>query len=218
MRRVCVLIGVVSFSVISLLGCFRPSSEEATQIANNQGGDPRLATVVPNPTRLRGIQSVLVTYPTSSAGVERLAVPESEAYAVFLQAVQEILSIKTYEDRRGAGRRGVKVRAEGSDGVLSLDLIRIREREGSKLGGQPAVVSFRMILASSNSADILWKAQFFYRQAQASEDVLSWGRGSAPTTASIKGFKSAIDIFRDGVHIALADLSARREEQFLKTR
>ena len=218
MRRVWVLIGVVSFSFISLLGCFRPSSEKASQTINNQGSDPRLATVAPNLMRLRRVQSVLVTYPTSSAGVERLAVPESEAYAVFLQAAQEILSIKTYEDPQVAGRRGVGVREEASDAVLSLDLIRMREREGSKLGGQPAVVSFRMILSSSNSGDVLWKTQFFYRQVQASEDVLSWGRGSAPSTASFRGFKSAIDIFREGVHLALADLSARREEQFLKTR
>ncbi len=216
MKLAWVLVGVVSFSLVSLLGCFRHSGEEVGPLVSNQHSDPRLATVVSNPMRLRGVQSVLVAYPTSSAGVERLAVPESEAYGVFFRAVQEVLSVKTYEDPLVAGKRGATAREEPSDAVLSLDLIRMREREGSKLGGQPAVVSFRMVLSSSQSGEVLWKTQFFYRQVQASEDVLSWGRGGAPSTASINGFKSAIDIFREGVHIALADLSARREEQFLK--
>ncbi len=212
MKYLRVFFAVLVFQVVALGGCGTGAGYQLPSQPNNLS-DPRLATQITDASRLRSVQSIVVMRPTVDTRKGGLAFSEFDAYTTILQGAQEILSIRIEE---GAEEKAAaRFAAKPGRTILSTKLIRAEERRGSRIGGEPAIVSFRITLSSSVDQEELWTAQFFYRQPQTSEDVLSWGKGEQTKTAGISGFKSAMEVFKEGIHLALADLSARREEQFI---
>lgn len=212
MKYTRVLLAVLVLQVVALVGCGAGAGYQLPSKPDNLS-DPRLATQITDAPRLRSVQSIVVMRPTVGTRKGGFAFSEFDAYTTILQGAQELLSIRIEEGFEE--KSAMRFSAKPGRTILSTKLIRVEERRGSRIGGEPAIVSFRITLSSSVDQEELWTAQFFYRQPQTSEDVLSWGKGEKTKTAGISGFKSAMEVFKEGVHLALADLSARREEQFV---
>jgi hypothetical protein len=103
-----------------------------------------------------------------------------------------------------------------ADAVLKTELLRFEDRQGSAVGGDPAIVSFRMTLQAVPSGAEVWGAQYFYRQEAVSENLLRIKERIGPAGLGA-GWRSAQDLFQRGVQEALQDFSNRREQRFLVT-
>jgi hypothetical protein len=136
------------------------------------------------------------------------------------QAARETMTLKVSRgDQRGRDAQRATSRNVSSaevDAVLLTELLRFEERQGSAVGGEPAVVSFRMSIQAVPSGAEVWSAQYFYRQEAVSENLLRINErvGSAGYGA---GWKSAHELFKRGLTTALQDFNNQRERLFLST-
>jgi hypothetical protein len=121
--------------------------------------------------------------------------------------------IRPSDDQRGALRSS----ARGDvDAVLRTELLRFEERQGSAVGGEPAVVSFKMSMQTVPSGTEVWSAQYFYRQEALSENLLRINE-RVGTSGYGAGWRSAHELFKRGVATALQDFNNQRERQFLSS-
>lgn len=166
-----------------------------------------LSIKVANPSSLTSISSLRVLLPTVSPSV---------ANSTFtVQGLQELL------ERRADEALSMKVVSAGAaakaDSVLKTEVLTYQERQGSKFGGEPATVSFLMTVSRASDGAQVWQANYFFRQEALSDNWLKIGqRYGANGTGS--GWLSARELFDRGVSGALADLAARRDEQFVLPR
>jgi hypothetical protein len=133
------------------------------------------------------------------------------------QVARETMTLKvsTTGASSAAGRRGDPSKGSAAaDAVLVTELLRFEERQGSAIGGEPAVVSFRMSLRAAPAGTEVWGAQYFYRQEAVSENLLRLNErvGSSGYGA---GWRSANELFKRGVGAALQDFNNQREKRFL---
>jgi hypothetical protein len=78
------------------------------------------------------------------------------------------------------------------DGVL-MGLVRTyREREGSRLGANPAAVGFEVFLVNPADGVVLWKGEFFEEQKPLTQDVVGFFEKSG-------GFVTAKELAELGV-------------------
>ena len=110
--------------------------------------------------------------------------------------------------------RGAKNSATPADAVLRTEILRFDERQGSAVGGEPAVVSFRMSLQGSVQRGPIWSAQYFLKQEAVSENLLRLGERVGASGLGA-GWRSASEVFEKGVSAALTNLNSQREGQFL---
>lgn len=185
--------------------------------SKNQGHeqDSRLAVTVHQPHRLREINSIAVALPRIKEGVKTSVISPTEARNTIINTMREMLSIKIIEHAATSDVDAKGKASMASDCILSTDLIRI-ERRTSQLGGDPALVSFRMSVSLAKTDELVWSGQFYYRQPTVTDNVLSLGTRGGGTGSSVMRFAGAQEVFREGVRLAIADFNARREEQFFK--
>jgi hypothetical protein len=105
-------------------------------------------------------------------------------------------------------------KAVNTDAVLHTDLLRFEQRQGSAIGGEPAVVSFRMSMKTVPAGVEVWSAQYFLRQEALSENLLRINERVGRDGLGA-GWSSADDVFKKGVSLALRDFSTQRERRFL---
>jgi hypothetical protein len=178
--------------------------------------DSRLAVTVPEPERLREVNSIAVALPRVNEGAKSPVISPSDAQNTIVGTMREMLSIKISEYPHSSVEDPRNRLSTTSDCILSTDLIRI-EKSSSQLGGDPAIVSFRMTATMVKTNQLVWSGQFYYRQPTMSENVLSLGTsGGSGAGKSLMRFKGAQEVFLEGVRLAIADFSARREKQFFK--
>ncbi len=96
----------------------------------------------------------------------------------FLQVVGPPLSSpSSFEEELGSSMARL-AQTMGSalkvDGVIMGRLRTFREREGTKLGAQPAAVGFEMVLFGSKDGKVLWKGEYFEEQKPMTEDLVGF--------------------------------------------
>ena len=97
--------------------------------------------------------------------------------------------------------------------VLLTELQTFRDRDGSAIGGDPAIVAFTMTIKSVTTGEEIWKAQYFYQQEALSDNWLKLGdRLGANGTGA--GWASGRDLLERGVEASVSDFGTRRESQF----
>jgi hypothetical protein len=101
-----------------------------------------------------------------------------------------------------------------ADAVLHTELLRFEERQGSAIGGEPAVISFKMTMKTGASGVEVWSAQYFFRQEALSENLLRINERIGKDGLGA-GWRSANDVFQRGVSAALQDFSSQRERRYL---
>lgn len=200
------------FVLLLAAGCWHAS----TPATGSSVGDSRLAVTVPQPEKLREVNSIAVALPRVNEGIKTPAISTSDARSTIVSTMREMLSIKISEYPHTTRSESPNRQTTGADCILSTDLIRI-ENSTSQLGGAPATVSFRMTATLVRTNQVVWSGQFYYRQPTVTENVLSLGKsGSGGAGKSLIRFKGAQEVFLEGVRLAIADFSARREKQFFK--
>jgi hypothetical protein len=169
---------------------------------------------------LRGINSIEISRPSVPSGAGPVGIAPDDAMRLVEQAARETMTLKVSRaDARSKDDQRVALRSSTRgdvDAVLLTELLRFEERQGSAVGGEPAVVSFRMTMQAVPSGTEVWSAQYFYRQEALSENLLRINErvGSAGYGA---GWRSAQELFKRGLSTALQDFNNQRERQFLST-
>lgn len=119
-----------------------------------------------------------------------------------------------------SGKTPAEVRAEaavaGADAVLLTELVNFRERDGSRLGAHlPAQVEVHFVLRAVPSGAELWRAWYHDTDRAVADDLVRAARrlerGEGP------GWRSADELFVQGVRGAVRSLAARRVERFTAT-
>jgi hypothetical protein len=210
---------VVLFSgVLCMLGCALPSTvaRPARERGVAGGGEvvPRLVARAERPELLSSVNSIEIVLPTvpNSGGV--VTVSPELARDTIERTARETMTLDIRNQRLVARAGSRPVHDRGADAVLETELLRFEDRAGSSVGGDPAVISFRMSMLAVPSGKEIWGAQYFYRQEAVSENLLRLNErvGAAGYGA---GWRSAQELFERGVREALQDFNNRREQRFL---
>jgi len=82
------------------------------------------------------------------------------------------------------------------DGVLMGKVRTYREREGSRMGAQPAAVGFEIFLVQPSDGIVLWKGEFFEEQKPLTQDVVGFFEKSG-------GFVTARELSELGIQKVL---------------
>jgi hypothetical protein len=179
-----------------------------------------LTTQTTSAARLAGVNSVELAIPSIQSSSSVGVLGPVEARDIIERAARETMTLKisVASDRVGSAtstgaRRFVTT---DSDAVLNTEILRFEERQGSAIGGEPAVVSFRMTLRDRVGAE-LWSASYFLKQEALSENLLRIKERVGPDGLGA-GWRSAHYVFQRGVESALKDLNTQRERQFLSGR
>ena len=161
---------------------------------------------------LAAINSIAIERPSVVTGVVAGPLSMDEAKAVIDRTARETMTLKVVSaSQPGSGRVSP---AMDADAILRTEILRFDQRQGSAVGGEPAVVSFRMNLESAGKRGAVWSAQYFLKQEAVSENLLRLGERMGPSGSGV-GWSSAREVFEKGVRAALSDLNVQREKQFL---
>lgn len=161
---------------------------------------------------LAAINSISIERPSNATGAVAGPLSVDEATSVIYRTARETMTLKVVCAAQ-SGAEGV-AKSSGVDAVLKTEILRFDRRQGSAVGGEPAVVSFRMILESTDRRHAVWSAQYFLKQEAVSENLLRLGERMGPAGLGA-GWSSAREVFEKGVRAALSDLNLQREKQFL---
>lgn len=176
---------------------------------------PALTAHVLDAAQLAAVNSIAIDLPSVTAAGGSGALSADEASAVIERVARETMTLKVLGVPRGGGvGRPSPTRRASADAVLRTEIIRFDQRQGSAIGGKPAVVSFRMNLESPAQRSPMWSAQYFLKQEAVSENLLRLGERVGPSGLGA-GWRSAMEVFEKGVNAALTDLNTERERQFL---
>ncbi len=213
-RRLC----CVAACVVAI-GCASVDGSRARATAGSAGtravvASPLTAQLLDSDV-LASVNSIAIAPPSFGSSASAGALSADEANSVIERIAREKMTLKVVSSQRGKTGLSQEAFAQ-ADAVLRTEILRFDRRQGSAIGGEPAVVSFRMNLEPRGRRSPMWSAQYFLRQEAVSENLLRLGErvGSAGLGA---GWNSAQEVFERGVGAALADLNAQRERQFLAT-
>lgn len=186
------------------------------RVANPAEVASPLSSQSPRPELLAGINSIEIAKPSIASSTAQVSIDPADAQRIIEQVARETMTLKISMEgapvtgastRRGAG-------SGSADAVLHTELLRFEQRQGSAIGGEPAVISFRMSIKAAQSGAEVWAAQYFFRQEALSENLLKINQrvGEGGLGA---GWRSASDVFQKGVSAALQDFNNRRELRYL---
>jgi len=175
-----------------------------------------LTSQVVRPELLAGINSLEIAKPTIEAPTGAVSIQPEDAQRMIEQVARETLTLKIATLSRGVSASGEQPQAGrfSPDAVLRTELLRFEERQGSAIGGEPAVISFKMSLRAIPSGVEVWTAQYFFRQEALSENLLRINERLGKEGMGA-GWRSAHDVFQRGVSTALQDFSNQREQRYL---
>jgi len=173
---------------------------------------PPLKSQLLDARTLAAINSISIERPSFATGVVAGPLSADEAKAVIDRTARETMTLKVVSAAQSAA--GNTLKSGVVDAVLRTEILRFDQRQGSAVGGEPAVVSFRMNLESSKGRGAVWSAQYFLKQEAVSENLLRLGERMGPSGLGV-GWSTAREVFEKGVRAALSDVNIQRERQFL---
>jgi hypothetical protein len=173
-----------------------------------------LTSQVVDSSALAAVNSIAIARPSFMYANVQGEISADDASGFIERIAREKMTLKILGAPRGTTSGAGSEGAAPADAVLRTEILRFDQRQGSAFGGEPAVVSFRMNLESRGKHTPMWSAQYFLRQEAVSENLLLLGERVGPSGLGA-GWKSAYEVFERGVGVALADLNAQRERQFL---
>lgn len=216
----CLSLGVAV--VLSFAGCSskRSSAASGAKGAVKPGGlsSPIVSPLevrVDNPARLTSISSLGVAQPVLAPSISDQSITAVGLQELIQDRADEILGMKVLKADPGSAATGAK--GARADSILKTDLLTFRDRQGSRVGGEPATVAFVMSIQRVADGQEVWQAKYFFRQEALSENWLKLGQrfGSDGTGA---GWISGREVLDRGLSAALRDFAARRDEQFTGSR
>lgn len=164
-----------------------------------------LSVQVADPKLLLSVNSISVERPVFR-GANHSNTSEDVLLGVVREVAGETLSMKVLDGSKGG--------KSGGDSALKTEIVTMEDLRGSKVGGTPAKVVFRMwVYSPPTSQRAVWQANYAFQQEAITENWLKLGdrlgrEGSGP------GWISAQEIFRRGVQQSLMDFNSRRDAQF----
>jgi hypothetical protein len=221
--RECTSRWLLSAGLVGITLCFygcAPGSSPGHARSRRAGNPAEVASPLtssaPRPELLAGINSIEIARPSVASSTGQVSIDPADAQRMIEQVARETMTLKI--SMQGTSTSGTNTRKAGAgtmaDAVLHTELLRFEERQGSAIGGEPAVISFRMSMKASPSGPEVWGAQYFFRQEALSENLLKInqrvGKGGLGA-----GWRSASDVFQKGVSLALQDFSTQREQRYL---
>jgi hypothetical protein len=165
-----------------------------------------LSVQVAEPKLLLSVNSIAIERPVFR-GANHSNTSEDTLLLVLKEVAGETLSMKVVDSAKAA-KRGA------GDSVLKTEIVTMEDLKGSKVGGTPARVAFRMwVYSPALSQQAVWQANYVYQQEAITDNILKLGdrlgrEGSGP------GWISAQEIFRRGVQQSLMDFNSRRDALF----
>ncbi len=207
------LLGVCVLAVAFASGCISSSRthnpRQSSDLTNRGVVASPLTAQLHNSAQLAGVNSIKIEPPSFSNSGNPISLTSDEAAIIIERIARETMTLKVVGASRGA-----KNSATPADAVLRTEILRFDERQGSAVGGEPAVVSFRMSLQGSVQRGPIWSAQYFLKQEAVSENLLRLGERVGASGLGA-GWRSASEVFEKGVSAALTNLNSQREGQFL---
>lgn len=198
----------ISAVIIGCSGLPNRGSSRARTVAPAAEVVRPLSTRVERPELLASINSIEIAQPTVSRSAGGASIQSEDARRVLEQVARETMTLKI------VSQTGVSKVASKADATLLTEILRFDNRQGSAVGGEPAVVSFKMAIRSNALRQDIWSAQYFLRQEALSENLLRINERVGRDGLGA-GWRSAQDVFRRGITAALEDFNGRREQQFL---
>jgi len=204
---------------LDLSGCSQIGTggqQRARRAINPVEVSPPLTSHSARPELLAGINSIEIAKPSITSSTGSVAIEPADAQRMIEQTARETMTLKisTPGSSEGAATMRRAAGKSSTDAVLYTDLLRFEERQGSAVGGDPAVVSFKMSMRTVPTGLEVWSAQYFFRQEALSENLLRinerLGKGGLGA-----GWRSAHDVFQKGVSAALQDFNNQREQRYL---
>lgn len=165
-----------------------------------------LSVQVSEPRLLLSVNAITIERPVFREG-NHANTSEDTLLSVLKEVANETLSMKVLDGSK-VGKKGL------GESILKTEIVTMEDLKGSKVGGTPARVAFRMwVYCPSAGQQPVWQANYVYQQEAITDNWLKLGdrlgrEGSGP------GWITAQEIFRRGVQQALADLNSRRDAQF----
>jgi hypothetical protein len=214
-------IGGLCVLLVAMTACMNVSSKGSSQlrrVANPTEIAAPLTSHSAHPELLPSINSIQIAKPVVVSSSGHVQISADDAQALIEQVARETMTLKIV----GASSPALKGKgaAEGNrtstkaDAELVTEVLRYEDRSGSAIGGEPAVISFRMAVKSLPGGQEVWGGQYFYKQEALSENLLKIGERMGKNGLGA-GWRTAHDIFRIGVSTALGDFSAKREQRFM---
>lgn len=184
------------------------SGSQRGSVSPAQSTSP-LTTHVAKAASLSSVNSMEIARPLLAPSIGTSSLGASDAQRIVEQVARETMTLKI---SAGSSSKATT----GADAVLSTEILRFDERQGSAIGGEPAVVSFKMSLRSTRSGAEVWGAQYFIRQEALSDNLLKINERVGKDGFGA-GWRTAHDLFQRGVTAALQDFTNQREQQFLSS-
>jgi hypothetical protein len=173
-----------------------------------------LNAAVLRPEILSAVNSIEVAQPVIKQSGIAATISPQDAYVTISKAARETMTLKVMGGEPGRSLSdGVAVNTS-ADAVLRTEILRFEERSGSAFGGEPAVVSFRMVMYSPRGRADIWSAQYFLKQEALSENLLRIGERVGPSGLGA-GWSTAQEVFKKGIREALQDFNSQREQSFV---
>jgi hypothetical protein len=235
-RRAPVTLLLATLSIITLGACSRralskdiPSSAPLNTSTVHSITTTPLTVRVEHPAELAQIGALLILPPTIPTGHPAQTRLKTEVATLLEQAAARELSLPNFSAtpwRAATPTRGTaldtylrtgstrELQALGIDTLLRTELTAFIERSGSRVGGEPATVSFIMTALRAADGHAVWQAKFSYSQRALSDNILQLGDRIGERSRGT-GWTSGGQILDAGVVSALRDLNLRREQQFL---
>ena len=206
---ICCVVCVGCSSVGDLKGSRRGLDAAGQRVVQNP-----LSAQLLDSSQLASVNSIAIAVPSVATSGAAGTLSADDAGQVIEQVARETMTLKIIAPPQGGRDGGKQGVLDGADAVLKTEILRFDQRQGSAIGGEPAVVSFRMNLESRGRRVPMWTAQYFLKQEAVSENLLRLGERVGPSGLGA-GWSSAQEVFKNGVNAALSNLNAERERQFL---
>jgi len=206
--------------VMAMSACINVGGKGTSQLRRVHNPAEVAAPLTSHTTRpelLPAINSIQIVKPVISPSSGHVQISAEDAQMLIEQVARETMTLKIVGPSNPAsGRRGVEGNRSTTkaDAELVTEVLRYEDRSGSAIGGEPAVISFRMAIKSIPGGQEVWGGQYFFKQEALSENLLKIGERMGKNGLGA-GWRTANDIFRIGVSTALGDFSSKREQRFM---
>jgi hypothetical protein len=194
-----------------------PQSSTSDDIVGNGVRD--LVVSASDPRALLSINSLLVEEPILATGVTLQGVQSEELQGIVEEIAAQELSLKVYgtEWMKKNLKPGLKrvPSSAGIDAILVTELLQYRDREGSRIGGEPGAVAFRMTVVRLSDRGEIWGATYSLKEESVTDNLFRIGERFGASSTGL-GWQSGRELFKRGVTSALESFSTTREEQFLR--
>lgn len=212
-------LGLTRFILIIALtaGCTtaagRNSRSKETRPSESVTVKPPLVSNVDRPDLLVGVSALEIAPPVLDPEVVKAGLTQEQVQTVLARSAQEILTLKIFLGK--AVENNVNARRDRiGRALLKTEISQYRERQGSAIGGEPAMLAFHMSVVSPVTGAALWRAQYFYQQEPLSDNWLKIN-DRLGQSGSGTGWISGTDLLRRGITTALQDFNKSRESQFM---